>query len=85
MSIRLLHHLIIITIMLTIAIAEIQETESTNYIVVELKEMAFMPMHTLVDAVPVYFCHPCRCNVVMYCNVLSGVVPIDFMKILVCT
>ena len=55
MSIRSLHHLIIITIMLSIAIAEIQETESTNYIVVGLKEMAFMPMHTIVDAVPVYF------------------------------
>ena len=81
MSNRLLHYLIIITIMLCIAIAEIQETESTNYIVVGLKEMAFMSIHTLVDAVPVYFCHPCRCNAVMYCNVLSVVEGIDVMKI----
>ena len=66
--------------MLSLAIAEIQETESTNYIVVGLKEMAFMPMHTLVDAVPVYFCHPCRCNAAMYCNVLSVVEGIDVMK-----
>ena len=80
MSIRLLHHLIIITIMLRIAIAEIQETESSNEIAVELKEMAFMPMHTLVDAVPVYFCHTCLCNAVMYCNVLSVEVGIDVIK-----
>ena len=39
-----------------------------------------MPMHTLVDAVPVYFCHTCLCNAVMYCNVLSVEVGIDVIK-----